>query len=167
MLTNGRTVIAPGDTLSKRESQPRRSSGAPAMTFAVGGGEDGANTGALRDCVLVVDDEVLISELWCMILEDMQLDVCATATTAASAIALANEHRPKLVLMDVRLEGPSDGVDAALAIQRTVGSKIIFVTGSRDAPTLDRITAARAAGVLFKPLREQQLQLAVAAAINA
>jgi DNA-binding NarL/FixJ family response regulator len=122
---------------------------------------------ALRDCVLVVDDEILISELWCMILEDMQLDVCATATTAAAAIALAKEHRPRIVLMDVRLEGPSDGVDAALAIQQTVGSKIIFVTGSRDTPTLDRIEAARVACVLYKPIGERQLRDAVSAVLKA
>ena len=124
-------------------------------------------TSALRDCVLVVDDEVLISELWRMILEDMHLDVCATAKTAAAAIALAREHRPKVVLMDVRLEGPSDGIEAALAIQQTVGSQIIFVTGSTDPPTLARINVARAARVLFKPLGDQQLQEAVTAVLQA
>jgi DNA-binding NarL/FixJ family response regulator len=120
----------------------------------------------LRDCVLVVDDEVLIADLWCMILEDMEIEVCGIAKNAASAIALANQFRPKVVLMDVRLEGPVDGIDAAIAIHRTVGSKVIFITGSRDSPTISRIQAVRPARVLFKPLGEGQLQDAVAAVLQ-
>ncbi len=120
----------------------------------------------LRACVLVVDDEILIAELWCMILEDMQIDVCGIANNAASAIALANQFRPKVVLMDVRLEGPVDGVDAAIAIHRAVGSRVIFITGSRDSPTIARIQAVRPARVLFKPLGDGQLQDAVAAALQ-
>lgn len=120
----------------------------------------------LQDCVLVVDDEILIAELWCMILEDMQIEVCGVAKNAAAAIALADQFRPKLVLMDIRLEGPMDGIDAAIAIHGTVGSRIIFITGSRDSPTIARIQAVRPARVLFKPLGEGQLQAAVAAAIE-
>jgi DNA-binding NarL/FixJ family response regulator len=120
----------------------------------------------LRDSVLVVDDEILIAELWCMILEDMQLDVCGIAKTAAAAITLARQFRPKVVLMDVRLEGPQDGIDAAIAIHETVGSKVIFITGSRDSPTISRIQAVRPARVLFKPLAERQLQDAVTAVLQ-
>src|SRR5258708_2956335 len=59
----------------------------------------------LRKSVLVVDDEQLIAELLCCHMEDMGLEVCGTAATAASAIALAQEHRPSVGLMDVRLRG--------------------------------------------------------------
>nr|WP_294501093.1 response regulator [uncultured Rhodopila sp.] len=99
---------------------------------------EAAMTG-LQDCILVVDDEILIAELWCMILEDMQLEVCGIAKTADAAITLAQQFRPKVVLMDVRLEGRRDGIDAAIAIRETVGSKVIFITGSRDSPTIARI----------------------------
>ena len=93
----------------------------------------------LRECVLVVDDELLIADLWCTILEDMGLEVCGQATTAEGAIAMARAHRPKVILMDVRLRGQQDGVDAALAIHEQVGSKVIFITGSKDATTAARI----------------------------
>jgi DNA-binding NarL/FixJ family response regulator len=125
---------------------------------------DAALTG-LRHCVLVVDDEVLIAELWCMILEDMQVEVCGIARNVASAIALANQFRPKVILMDVRLEGPGDGIDAAIAIRQSVGSKVIFITGSRDSPTIARIQAAGPARVLFKPVGDGELQDAVAAVL--
>jgi two-component system, response regulator PdtaR len=119
----------------------------------------------LRECVLVVDDEVLIAELWCMILEDMGLEVCGQAATAEAAVAMAQAHRPKVVLMDVRLRGQQDGVDAALAIHENVGSKVIFITGSKEASTAARIRLDHPVAVLFKPVSDRQLQSAVRAAM--
>jgi DNA-binding NarL/FixJ family response regulator len=66
--------------------------------------------------------------------------------------------------MDVRLQGLGDGVDAALAIHEHVGSKVIFVTGSREPATLDRIGMDHPAGVLFKPVSDRQLRTAIEAA---
>jgi two-component system, response regulator PdtaR len=120
----------------------------------------------LRDCVLVVEDEVLIADLWCMILEDFGVTVCGTASTAATAIAIAEEHRPKVVLMDVRLKGPLDGIDAAIAIHASMGSKIIFITGSGEQQTLMRIQQGYPTAVLFKPISDRQLQTAVEAAMQ-
>jgi CheY-like chemotaxis protein len=119
----------------------------------------------LRDCVLVVDDEVLIAELWCMMLEEMGMTVCGRAATAASAIAMARTFRPKVVLMDVRLRGELDGVDAALAIQQATDSRVIFITGSKEPSTTARIELGHPAAVLFKPVSERQLQVAVRAAM--
>ena len=93
----------------------------------------------LQRCVLVVDDEFLIAQGLCLQVEDMGLNVCGTAATAETAVALAQAHRPSVVLMDVRLRGKGDGVDAAIAIHFTVGSRVIFITGSQDPNTVMRI----------------------------
>jgi DNA-binding NarL/FixJ family response regulator len=118
----------------------------------------------LQSCVLVVEDEFLIAQGICMQVEDIGLPVCGTAATADDALAAALEHRPMIVLMDVRLQGLGDGVDAALAIHEHVGSKVIFVTGSREPATLDRIGMDHPAGVLFKPVSDRQLRTAIEAA---
>jgi CheY-like chemotaxis protein len=120
----------------------------------------------LKRCVLVVDDEPIIAELWCMHLEIMGVEVCATAEAAEAAIALAREHRPAVVLMDVRLQGAKDGVDAALAIAQSVGSKVIFVTGSRDPEAMARIRLLPQATTLFKPASERQLRSAILGALG-
>jgi DNA-binding NarL/FixJ family response regulator len=118
----------------------------------------------LQSCVLVVEDEFLIAQGICMQVEDIGLPVCGTAATADDAVAAALEHRPMIVLMDVRLQGLGDGVDAALAIHEHVGSKVIFVTGSREPATLDRIGMDHPAGVLFKPVSDRQVRTAIEAA---
>ena len=115
----------------------------------------------LRECVLVVDDQGLIADLWCILLEDMGCNVCGTAPTGAKAIALALEHRPRVIIMDVRLRGEMDGVDAARAIHESLSSRIIFITGSREPETMARIRTDNPAAVLFKPVSNRQFQAAV------
>jgi CheY-like chemotaxis protein len=120
---------------------------------------------ALRRCVLVVEDEYLIAEGVRLQLEEMGLEVCGVAATAERALELAEMHRPAVVLMDVRLRGGADGVEAALAIHEKVGSKVIFVTGSREPATLVRIEQDHPVAILFKPLFGRQLQTAVEQAL--
>jgi DNA-binding NarL/FixJ family response regulator len=121
---------------------------------------------ALQNHILVVDDEFLIAEGLCAQLRSFGMKVCGTADTADKAIALAQEHRPIVVLMDVRLLGQGDGVDAALAIHATVGSKIVFITGSREPETITRIQLDHPSAVLFKPISFRQLRTTIETAIN-
>jgi DNA-binding NarL/FixJ family response regulator len=121
----------------------------------------------LENCIAVVDDEYLIATGLTMQLEDLGMTVCGTAATADEAVALAQAWRPAIVLMDVRLAGDKDGIDAALEIHDTVGSKVIFVTGSREAATIDRINLDHPAGLLFKPVLDWQLRDAISAALAA
>jgi two-component system, response regulator PdtaR len=115
---------------------------------------------------LVVDDEFLISDLFSMQLESMGIEVCGTAASAAEAIAAAKQHHPRLVLMDVRLKGPVDGVEAAAAIHRTVGSQILYITGSREPEVQQRIAQIHPAPILFTPVRFDQLKKAVMEALG-
>jgi two-component system, response regulator PdtaR len=122
---------------------------------------------ALKKAVLIVEDEYLIAMGLSAQVEDMGLEVCATADTAEGAVAQARMHRPAIVLMDVRLRGEKDGVDAAQAIHDSVGSKIIFITGSREQRTIDRIGQDHPFATLFKPITDRQLQATVSEAMLA
>jgi CheY-like chemotaxis protein len=63
--------------------------------------------------------------------------------------------------MDVRLKGTTDGIEAALAIRASIGSAIIFVTGSQEPETIHRMVQDPSFSVLFKPFRFHQLRDAV------
>ncbi|MBO9576333.1 MAG: response regulator [Sphingobium sp.] len=112
---------------------------------------------------LIVEDEFIIAEALRAQLADIGFDVCGMAATAEDAVRLAQEHRPDLVLMDMRLDGPGDGVDAALAIHETVGSRVIFVTGSREDATIERINEDHPLATLFKPVSSIQLRRVIQA----
>jgi len=120
----------------------------------------------LSDCVLVVDDEPFIAELWCIHLRLMGLQICGIAATADAAVTLAMQHRPSLILMDVRLRGRRDGVDAALEINASLGSRIIVITGSREPETIARINTASPAVVLYKPVSDRQMHSAIRHALS-
>lgn len=94
-------------------------------------------------------------------IDDMGLKVCATADTAGGAVAQARMHRPAIVLMDVRPGGAKDGGDAAQAIHDSIGSKVIFITGSREPKTIDRISQDHPFATLFKLVSQRQLQATV------
>lgn len=130
------------------------------------GGLDGLMGEGRSGRVLVVDDEALIAMLLTDMLEDMGLRVCDTAATAQEAIALAETHRPDVVLMDVRLQGAGDGIEAAVEIHRRQKTPIIFLTGSRDQATLDRIQRHHPADVLIKPIVSEQLKAAIDKALT-
>jgi DNA-binding NarL/FixJ family response regulator len=116
--------------------------------------------------VLVVDDEALIADLWRIHLEAVDVEVCGVAFTAQGAVTLAQEYRPAVVVMDVRLRGAADGVDAAIAIAQSVGSKVVFVTGSREPETIARMQLGSPTAVLFKPVLGRQLCSAVRDALQ-
>ncbi len=120
----------------------------------------------LKRHVLVVDDDFLIVMGLTEQVEDMGLTVCGSASTADKGVELARLHKPMVVLMDMRLDGAKDGVDAALVIHEELGSKVIFITGSQDPSTVVRISQDHPSAILFKPVSNLQLRTAIEAAIG-
>jgi len=113
------------------------------------------------DHVLVVDDEAFIVIGLRHILQKLGHRVCGTAATAEKAIELALQHRPWLILMDVRLKGMRDGVDAARTIREHHPCSIIFITGSNEPETRQRVIEAKPNGFLIKPIGPDDLKEAI------
>ncbi|WP_158044913.1 response regulator [Skermanella pratensis] len=109
------------------------------------------------DPILIVDDDNLVRLGLQMTLEDQGYRHLHTAKTGMAAIDMAVRYRPKLILMDVRLKGDLDGVEAAQSIRQKYSCQIIFLTGSNEAATRLRIEAAAPDGVLVKPILPQHL----------
>jgi len=102
--------------------------------------------------VLIVEDQFLASEFLRIWTEAYGFEVCGVATSADAAIEFAKEHKPTHVLMDVRLDGEKDGVDAAAALQELIDTRIIYCTGSSEASTVARINSDHPFEILFKPI---------------
>ncbi|MDP3738894.1 MAG: response regulator [Hyphomonadaceae bacterium] len=107
--------------------------------------------------VLIVEDQFFAAEYLRIWVEAYGFEVCGVATTARNAVELAKQHRPTHVLMDVRLDGDEDGVDAAFAIKKKIESRIIYCTGSSEASTVARINTDHPFEILFKPINPQRL----------
>lgn len=111
--------------------------------------------------VLIVEDDAIQAED----LEDMLLhkgyEVCGHARSAVGAFYLAKTRRPEVVVMDVRLAGSQDGIDAAKLIQTEHPCGVVFLTAHTDGRTRERMGALAPAAILFKPAGADEIAAAV------
>ena len=114
--------------------------------------------------VLIVEDQFLISEYLRLLIEEFGLQVCGIAKSADQAVAMAKAERPDIILMDMRLEGDRDGVDAAKEIEASIDTLFIYVTGSSEPSTIRRINEDSPFRILIKPIDPAELQTALIAA---
>jgi signal transduction histidine kinase len=118
------------------------------------------------DSVLIVEDESIVA----MELEEqvkaLGCGVMGPVSTAAAALGICECHLPDLVLMDIRIEGIQDGIDAAQAIHDRFGIPVIYLTALADTVTMDRAKLTGPAGYLLKPVRPDELKAAVAIALH-
>jgi CheY-like chemotaxis protein len=116
--------------------------------------------------VLVVEDEWLISTEIEATLEAAGHLVVGVASDADEAIRLAQVHDLDLVLMDIRLRGPRDGIDAAIEIYRRFDVRCIFLSAHVDTGTRERGHSANALAWISKPFSGPQLIRAVQDALT-
>ncbi|MDM9582521.1 response regulator [Nostoc sp. GT001] len=116
--------------------------------------------------VLVVEDEYILAINLQETLESLGYVVLDIADSAEEAIAKATELRPNLILMDIRLRGEMDGIQAAEQIWHHLQIPIIYVTGHSDKSTVERATLTSPFGYILKPIKEQELYVAIQSALN-
>lgn len=117
--------------------------------------------------ILIVEDEFIVALDLRMRLRHMGHSDVGMAATAEAALLWAQANRPALVLMDVILQGPMDGVEAAARIRSACDARIIFLTAHSDEATRQRIAEARPEGYLVKPFDDEELQQVVTDALAA
>jgi len=101
--------------------------------------------------VLVVEDDFLVAGELQHCLTEAEFEVIGPAASAVEALDLALTFKPALVVMDIRLTGPRDGIDAAIDIYRQAGIRSIFVTAHSDEHTVRRGEAAKPLDWVQKP----------------
>jgi two-component system, response regulator PdtaR len=119
-----------------------------------------------RARILIVEDEWLVSTEMEAVLEQEGFETVGVATSAEEAVLMVEQHKPDLVLMDIRLKGPRDGVDAAIEIQHKFGLRCLFVSAHHDPATVTRAQPANPLGWVSKPFSGQQLAQMVKEAIR-
>lgn len=116
--------------------------------------------------VLIVEDEYILAINLQESLESLGYTVVDIADSAELAISKAHELRPNLILMDIRLRGEADGIQAAEKIWRDLEIPVIYVTGHSDKSTVKRATLTSPFGYILKPIKEQELYVAIQTALN-
>jgi two-component system, response regulator PdtaR len=130
----------------------------PEQDEAAGHDQAGAATAGTSLKVLIVEDEFFIALDIQEQVEALGHTVVGIAVSVDQAVELAVRESPDVILMDIRLSGPRDGIDAAVEIGKRLRPDIIFVTANTDPGTLRRAQAINSLGVLQKPLTQSRLR---------
>jgi AmiR/NasT family two-component response regulator len=112
--------------------------------------------------VLLVEDEILTAMDIEYILQQLGYDVCGIAASAPEAVQAADDLRPDLVLMDIRL---AHGIQAAGDIRSRLSIASLYLSAHTDAATLNRAQATQPLGFIAKPYTQAQLETALRAAV--
>jgi DNA-binding LytR/AlgR family response regulator len=117
------------------------------------------NTEKIR--VLIVEDKLLVAEDIAARLRKHQLHVVGICSSGEEAIQIFEKNVPDLVLMDIELDGPMDGIATASAIRKNHDVPIIYLSDFTDLPTLERAKKTLPENYLSKPFLEQDLIRAI------
>jgi DNA-binding NarL/FixJ family response regulator len=104
-----------------------------------------------RPTILIVEDDFLIAMEAESALFAAGFQISGIAATAEEAISLARAHKPAIAIMDIRLAGRRDGVDAAGDPYREIGVRCVFATAHDDPQTRARAAPFSPLGWLSKP----------------
>lgn len=115
--------------------------------------------------VLIVEDENTIALDVEQSLKKLGYKVSGLARSGAEAIEKATSCRPDVVLMDIRLGGPTDGIDTGGLLWSKMNIPVVFLTAYADEGTLERAKSAAPFGYVVKPFHDQELHAAIMMAL--
>lgn len=115
--------------------------------------------------VVIADDESII----CMDLREMLGNlgylVVGEAGDGRSAVNLARELRPDVVLMDIKMPD-MDGIEAARVLTEERVAPVVLLTAFSQRDLVDRAKEAGVVGYLVKPIQEADLAPAIEIALS-
>ncbi len=116
--------------------------------------------------LLVIEDEGIIALDLQNCLQRLGYTVPAVADSGEEAVKLATEIQPDLILVDIRLSGKIDGIEAVERIRAHFDIPVVYLTALLDDDTLQRAKATNPAAFLSKPYEEELLQTTIEAALR-
>ena len=105
--------------------------------------------------ILIVEDEKIIARDIQSRLEILGYLGTDVVSSGEEAISKSAETRPDLVLMDIKLKGAMDGIEAASHISGQLNIPVVYLTAHSERETLKRAKTTVPYGYILKPLGEK------------
>jgi len=122
------------------------------------------NAAAVQTRVVIADDESVIRLDLKEMLQSLGYLVVGESGDGESAINLARELKPDVVIMDIKMPG-TDGIQAASILTRERIAPVLLLTAFSQTELIDRAKAAGVVGYIVKPFREGELVPAIEVAM--
>ncbi|MDR9418170.1 response regulator [Gracilimonas sp.] len=101
--------------------------------------------------VLIVEDDMIIALVVENMIKKLGYTLVGKAASGAESINLAKEHEPEIILMDIRLKGEMDGIEAINEIKNHIDTNVIYLTGNSDKVNYDRAKQSGCIDLVSKP----------------
>lgn len=111
--------------------------------------------------ILVVEDEAIIAMDIQGILKKMGYIDSEVVFSGEESIEKVAARRPHLVLMDIKLKGNLDGIQAAKHIYYEYQVPVVYITAFGDENTIKRANGTARFGYITKPFEEADLKSAI------
>ncbi|MEZ5357779.1 MAG: response regulator [Candidatus Zixiibacteriota bacterium] len=108
--------------------------------------------------VLIVEDELIVARNLQERLQRLGYEVSDVASTGEDAVDRAGRQKPDIVLMDIKLQGDIDGIEAAERINAEYNIPVVYLTAYADDSTLVRAKNTNPYGYLLKPIESRELR---------
>lgn len=118
-----------------------------------------------ENSILIVEDEAIVALDLQLQLEGLGYTVVGGVGSGQEAVSLAALLKPDVVLMDIRLQGKMDGIEAAQTIRTARDVPIIFLTSHSDDETVRRAAHTAPYGYLTKPFQIRELRAGIEVAL--
>ena len=115
--------------------------------------------------IMIVEDEWITADDIRMSLQSLGYTVTSMSSSGEEAIQNAEKDRPDLVLMDIKLKGEMDGIEAAGQIRSSYNIPIIYLTAYADEKILERARITEPFGYIVKPFVNEDLKIAIEIAL--
>jgi len=111
--------------------------------------------------ILVVEDERIVARDLQQRLKRLGFAVPEPASTGEEAMRIAEQIHPQLVIMDIKLKGKIDGLEAARQIGERLNIPVMFLSAYDDEETRSISRSLNAIDYLSKPFEDQRLYTAI------
>lgn len=107
--------------------------------------------------ILVVEDEIIIADNICSILQDLGYELLEPEVSFHDAVESIKRNRPDLLILDIQLSGRKDGIDLAEFVNQNYSIPFIFLTSNADQLTVSRAKEVSPKAYLVKPFSREDL----------
>ena len=116
--------------------------------------------------ILIVEDQSIVALDLATALHQDGYEVIGIADRAEKAMRLFTQYTVDIVLMDIHLAGPKDGIDTVADLMRVRQTPVIYLTAFTDHATVERVKQTYPAAFLAKPYQISNVRIAIELALN-
>ncbi|MCK5148264.1 PAS domain S-box protein [bacterium] len=115
--------------------------------------------------IIIVEDELIIAQDIKRILVNLGYTVSAIVTSGEDALKKIDALRPDLVLMDIKLNGKMNGIEAAGKAHALYDVPVVYMTANADEATVERAKKTQPYGFIYKPVQMDVLRASIEMAL--